>query len=106
MNAVYKQLLAELAGNEDKDQQRLKQAQLLWIQYRDANCESEASIYDGGSIRQAVYNTCLASITEERTRRMRAFLTTTRTVAGHLQSPANPCADSIVPSGAAEKENR
>ena len=67
-----------LAGDDNKDQQKLRQAQLVWLRYRDANCESEASIYDGGSIRPAVYSTCLASITQERTRRMRAFLAVTR----------------------------
>jgi len=78
MNRIYEQLMSELAGDDDKDQQKLRQAQLLWLQYRDANCESEASIYDGGSIRPAVYRLCLASVTQERTRRMKEFLAATR----------------------------
>ncbi len=78
MNRVYEQLMSELAGDDDKNQQKLRQAQLLWLQYRDANCESEASIYEGGSIRPAIYNHCLASVTRERTGRLRAFLGATR----------------------------
>lgn len=78
MNRVYEQLMSDLAGDDDKNQQKLRQAQLLWLQYRDANCESEASIYEGGSIRPAIYNQCLASVTRERTGRLRAFLGATR----------------------------
>jgi uncharacterized protein YecT (DUF1311 family) len=78
MNRVYEQLMSELAGDDDKARQKLRQAQLLWLQYRDANCESEASIYEGGSIRPAIYSLCLASVTQERTKRMRAFLAATR----------------------------
>lgn len=74
MNKVYDQLMSELSGGSGKDQQKLKQAQLLWLQYREANCESEASIYEGGTIRPAIYNLCLASMTRERAMRMKAFL--------------------------------
>ena len=74
MNRVYLKLMSELAGFDVKDQEKLKQAQMLWLKYRDSNCESEASIYEGGSIRPAIYGHCLASITQERTRRMKAFL--------------------------------
>jgi uncharacterized protein YecT (DUF1311 family) len=74
MNRVYGLLLSQLAGETDKDQQKLRQAQSLWLQYRDANCDSEASIYEGGSIRPAIYSHCLASVTQERTIRMKAFL--------------------------------
>lgn len=80
MNRVYEQLMAELAGfgSDGKTQNKLKQAQSIWLQYRSANCESEASIFEGGSIRPAVYYSCLASMTEERTKRMREFLAVTR----------------------------
>lgn len=78
LNKVYRQLMAGLAGFEGKDQQQLRRAQTLWLQYRDANCESESSIYLGGSIRPAVYNSCLRSVTQERTRRLMEFLAVTR----------------------------
>src|ERR1700750_479269 len=44
MNRVYEQLISELAGGDETGQQKLKQAQSLWLQYRDANCESEAAL--------------------------------------------------------------
>lgn len=80
MKQVYEQLLSELSnyGSDGKAQQKLKQAQSAWLQYRDANCESEASIYEGGSIRPAVYYFCRASITQERTARIKEFLNVTR----------------------------
>ena len=78
MNKVYAKLMAELAEYKGRDQEKLRRAQTLWLQYRDANCESESSIYLGGSIRPAVYNSCLASVTQERTRRLAQFLDVTR----------------------------
>jgi uncharacterized protein YecT (DUF1311 family) len=80
MSRVYEQLLLELSKNRygGKDKQKFRQAQSRWLKYCDANCESEASIYEGGSIRPAIYYTCLGSITEERTKRMRAFLAVMR----------------------------
>lgn len=48
MVAAYDRLTTELAGYGGKHQQRLRRAQASWLQYRDANCESEASIYEGG----------------------------------------------------------
>ena len=80
MNRVYQLLLTSLAEGTggDEDQQKLKDAQLLWLKYRDANCESEASIYEGGTIHPAIYNFCLASVTQERTKRLKAFLAETK----------------------------
>lgn len=78
MNAVYNRLMTELAGYGSKDQQRLRRAQAWWFQYRDANCENEAAIYEGGSIRPAVYYSCLASVTRERAKRLEEFLASTR----------------------------
>jgi uncharacterized protein YecT (DUF1311 family) len=78
MVAVYDRLMTELASYEGKHQQRLRRAQASWLQYRDANCESEASIYEEGSIRPAVYYSCLASVTRERAKRLEEFLVVTR----------------------------
>jgi uncharacterized protein YecT (DUF1311 family) len=77
MVAVYDQLRTELASYGGKHQQRLRGAQASWLQYRDANCESEASIYEGGSIRPAVYYSCLASVTRERAKRLEEFIVMT-----------------------------
>lgn len=78
MVAVYDRLMTELASYGGRHQQRLRRAQASWLQYRDANCESEATIYEEGSIRPAVYYSCLASVTRERARRLEEFLVVTR----------------------------
>jgi uncharacterized protein YecT (DUF1311 family) len=74
MNGVYEQLMTELAGRAGEGRRKLEKAQSLWLQYREANCESEASVYEGGSIRPAVYDGCLASVTRERAGRLRGLL--------------------------------
>jgi uncharacterized protein YecT (DUF1311 family) len=74
LNKVYKQLMLELAGYEKDPRPKFQEAQSLWLKYRDANCDSEASIYEGGTIRPTVYYSCLASVTRQRTRGIRAFL--------------------------------
>ena len=78
VNKLYLQLMRELAGYKGNDQEKLRRAQALWQLYRDATCESEASIYQGGSIRPAVYNSCLASVTRDRAKRLTEFLATTK----------------------------
>ena len=78
MNQAYEQLMAELGEEMDEGRQKLRRAQALWLEYRDATCESEASIYKGGSIRPAVYSSCMASVTRERTGRLREFLASLR----------------------------
>ena len=80
MTALYYELMSELAGygGKGRDQQKLRRAQASWTQYRDATCESEASIYEGGSIRPAVYYSCMASVTRERAQRLKEFLAVTK----------------------------
>jgi uncharacterized protein YecT (DUF1311 family) len=74
LNKVYKKLMLELAGFTNDLRPKFQEAQSLWLKYRDANCDSEASIYEGGSIRPTIYYSCLASVTRERTRGIKAFL--------------------------------
>ena len=78
MKVVYEQLMTELAGRAGKGREKLEKAQSLWLRYRAAACESEASLYEGGSIRPAIYNGCLASVTRERAGRLRGFLAEAR----------------------------
>ena len=74
MKKVYQQLMLELAGYESNPRPKFEEAQSLWLKYREANCDSEASLYEGGSIRPTIYYSCLADITRERTRKLKAFL--------------------------------
>ena len=78
LKGVYEQLVAEFAGRDGEGRRKLEKAQSLWLQYREAACESEASIYEGGSIRPAIYNGCRASVTRERANRLRGFLAQVR----------------------------
>ena len=74
MKTVYEQLVTEFAGDSGEVRRKLEKAQSLWLQYREATCESEASLYEGGSIRPAIHNACLAGVTRERAGRLRGFL--------------------------------
>jgi uncharacterized protein YecT (DUF1311 family) len=44
----------------------LQEAQRAWIKYRNANCEAEALLYDGGSIVPAIRSGCLERNTRAR----------------------------------------
>jgi len=73
LNRAYKQLIA-VSENGSKYQLKLKEAQVAWLKYRDAACESEAAFYEGGTIYPMIYDICLASVTEERTKRIKSML--------------------------------
>lgn len=51
----------------------LRAAQRTWIAYRDAACNAEGQLYEGGSIRPLIENTCKATLTTRRTQDMRAI---------------------------------
>jgi uncharacterized protein YecT (DUF1311 family) len=42
LTALYKKVLSKLDGD---DAERLKNAQRLWAEYREANCSSERALY-------------------------------------------------------------
>ena len=64
MNQVYRDLLSML---NEPEKLQLKEAQLAWLKYRDANCEFVADEYKGGSIRPLILASCLADMTKRRT---------------------------------------
>lgn len=64
LNQTYKRLMAVL---DDEEKAQLKEAQTAWLKYRDSNCEFEGDQYKGGSMRPAVYASCLATMTTKRT---------------------------------------
>lgn len=45
----------------------LKNAERLWIQFRDANCDAEYELYQGGSAAPTVRVACLEEMTRHRT---------------------------------------
>ncbi|HEX8180644.1 MAG TPA: lysozyme inhibitor LprI family protein [Pyrinomonadaceae bacterium] len=71
LNRVYNQLAAKLS-NEEKA--KLKEVELNWLKYRDANCTFEADAYAGGSIAPFTYSNCLARMTRTRTDELREQL--------------------------------
>lgn len=70
LNKVYQQTMAKLS---DEHQQKLKTAQLAWIQFRDAHCDCEAFTYEGGSIQPLIKYTCLDSETKTRTKQLKSL---------------------------------
>ena len=71
LNRAYNQLSAKL---DEGERARLKEVELAWLKYRDAECEFEASFYEGGSMQPLIYSTCLTHVTKTRTAEIRTQL--------------------------------
>ncbi|HVF50638.1 MAG TPA: lysozyme inhibitor LprI family protein [Pyrinomonadaceae bacterium] len=82
MNRVYRLYLKGLGGDDAKARAKVRAAQLAWLKYRDAHCVAEAMINEGGSIYPLVYSGCQASVTAERTRRMKETLAESERLSG------------------------
>ena len=44
----------------------LKNAERLWIAYRDASCKAESDLYEGGSAASNIYGLCVNRLTKRR----------------------------------------
>jgi uncharacterized protein YecT (DUF1311 family) len=64
LNQMYSQIWKVL---QPDDLQRLKAAQRLWIQFRDATCTAESDLYNGGTASAPAYSACLEEETRQRT---------------------------------------
>jgi uncharacterized protein YecT (DUF1311 family) len=64
LNQMYIQISRVL---QPDDLQRLKVAQRLWIQFRDATCTAESNFYNGGTASAPAYSACLEEETRQRT---------------------------------------
>ena len=64
LNQKYSQISKVL---QPDDLQRLKAAQRLWIQFRDATCTAESHLYNGGTASAPAYSACLEEVTRQRT---------------------------------------
>ena len=64
LNQKYNQISKVL---QPDDLQRLKVAQRLWIQFRDATCTAESNLYNGGTASAPAYSACLEELTRQRT---------------------------------------
>src|SRR5437879_524932 len=69
LNEAYRQFASKL---DDAEKAQLKNAQLAWLKYRDANCDFVADQYKGGTIRPMIAAICLADVTNNRTTELKA----------------------------------
>lgn len=73
MNRVYQQVLRAVSEGVEA---RVRAAQRAWLPFRDAHCDVEAAVAEGGSMQPMVRGFCLAAVTEERTEHLRGYLYT------------------------------
>ena len=59
LNQVYQQLSSQMRS-------QLTDSQLIWIEFRDKNCEFARSLFEGGSIAPTIQNGCLGGMSEHR----------------------------------------
>jgi uncharacterized protein YecT (DUF1311 family) len=71
LNQVYRQLIAEVSGEE---KQRLIAAERAWIGFRDASCKFEAAQALGGTLEGLLFTGCLAEMTGDRTSDLEKYL--------------------------------
>jgi uncharacterized protein YecT (DUF1311 family) len=72
LNKVYQQLMSKL--DDDGHRTALKEAQLAWIKFRDANCEFESYPNRRGTIHPIVNVGCRTGMTAQRTRELQETL--------------------------------
>ena len=70
LNGIYSQISSVL---QPDDLQRLKVAQRLWLQFRDATCTAESNLYNGGTASAPAYSACLEELTRGRTAELRTI---------------------------------
>jgi len=69
LNSAYREFMSKL--NEEEAAQ-LKNTQLAWLKYRDANCEFVADQFKGGSMRPMIAAMCLADVTDARAKELKS----------------------------------
>jgi len=67
LNAVYQKAIKSATEYGPTDLANLKDAQRKWIAYRDAVCEAEFALYQGGTAGGPAKFACLWRITDQRT---------------------------------------
>ena len=70
LNQLYRRVQSVVDGDELL---KLKTAQRLRIQFRDANCEAEHELYSGGSAASMVKLACLEAVTRHRTEELKVM---------------------------------
>lgn len=71
LNKTYKELVAKL---EKSRREKIKEIQIVWIKYRDLQCDFDSAGYEGGTMYSLVRSTCLSQMTQQRTKDLKAML--------------------------------
>jgi uncharacterized protein YecT (DUF1311 family) len=61
---------------EPRSRVKFRAAERAWLSYRKSNCETEASIYEGGTIQPLIQLRCMTRLTQERAGELRAQIET------------------------------
>jgi uncharacterized protein YecT (DUF1311 family) len=73
LNEMFKQVEKRLADDAN-GKMRLIHAQRAWIAFRDAECTFQSSGEDGGSAAPMVIAECRATLSADRTAKLKAYL--------------------------------
>ena len=77
LNLAYEAAMAAArsydSSPEGRAQDTLRAAQRAWIAYRDAACEAEAALWDGGSAQPMIRSGCLEHLSVQRTEDLWAY---------------------------------
>ena len=65
LNAAYAAAVARVEGGPQEA--LLRDAQRAWIAFRDAACDAEASLYEGGTFQPVAGTECRTRLTQART---------------------------------------
>lgn len=71
LNQTYRELLAKL---EAAKREKLREVQRAWLSFRDLNCDFQSADYQGGSIYPLIQTSCLADMTKQRTKDLKALI--------------------------------
>lgn len=74
LNAAWKKVVAKIGAESGKRKKLLVETQRAWIAFRDKECEFESSEFEGGTMRPMIENSCLAGLTEARTKVLELLL--------------------------------
>jgi uncharacterized protein YecT (DUF1311 family) len=75
--AELKRVRAKLFEDfEPRSRVKFRAAERQWLGYRKANCDAEASIYEGGTIQPLIQLQCMTRVTLERAEELKAQIQT------------------------------
>lgn len=73
LNEAYAAAVAVARGYEGAQEEYLRDAQRAWIAFRDAACEAEAMLFEGGTAQPMTGTACMARLSEERAEHLWAY---------------------------------